>query len=175
MRRAVSRPLHQGQKALLENHAKRVGLASHHRRHLVDLIDADGCSIHRLGEVFFRSLATEEAPSPLLHGREQSIGAELEAVRVDQQVRVDDRHRAKLPVFGDVVVEALNVVHRRGLAGTRIADQQDVARYLAGDVLENRDRDQAQGVILPQDTTTKLFEDQPWENGLQGAKWVLGF
>ena len=61
-----------------------------------------------------------------------------------------------------LVVEALDVVHDRRLAGTRVADHQQIAGNLAGGVLVDRNRHIAQRPILTQHAAPELFEDVGW-------------
>jgi hypothetical protein len=162
----------------LEHHADRVGFSGHDRRHLVDLVDADRRSLHGPFEVVGARVGSDECPRPLFDGSEQPFGLELHPFRVHEQVGVEDRHRPKRPVLGNVMVHPLDVVHDGCLARTRVADQQDVPRHLPGGVLVQRDRHESQSRVLPEDAFSELLENARrsdlLERATSGSRFCIG-
>ncbi len=150
---------HQGEQTLLQDDADGVGFAGDDGRHLVDFVDADGRPFHRSLELLGVGFSPDQGPCPLLHRGEQPLGLELHALGVDQQVGIDDRHRPKRLVLGYLVIQPLDVVHDRGLAGTGVSDQEDVSGHLAGSVFVDRHRDEPESRVLTEHSLAQLVED----------------
>ena len=132
---------------LLDVDAGDVRLAADDPRHLVDLVQADGGALHRAADLLGGRPGAEDLAGALLEAGEQPAGVDRPLLG-GEGVGVHDQDDPVLRELLVGVVERLDPPHDGGLAGPRVADQQEVAVALPLEVLEDGDRDIAQALAL---------------------------
>jgi len=167
--------LDQGEQRLLDVEPRDVGLAADDSGDLVDLVDADRGVLHVDADVVRGGIRPEKLTGTLFQTVEEPVRVD-QALVGGQGVGVHDDDRAVLRELFLGVIEVLHGAHDGRLAGSRVAQQQKVAVGLALEVLEDRHRDEAQRLFLPDDILLEELvdlgrsHDGPW----RGFKWRVG-
>ena len=137
---------HQGEQSLLRDDPAHVRLPAHFGANLVHLVDEDHPAANRVQQHFFRRVGTEDSLRIRVKAAQDRAAVTL--AFFGQNVRVDADEVRVFEEIGTAAQKLLDGAHERRLAGAGVADQQNIRRGMADEMLDDGHGDLSDRVVL---------------------------